>query len=124
MNLVRRTFLATIVFAAAGAAAPVLAHHGWSWTSGGNIELTGVIREARLGNPHGILMVDVEGEMWRVEVGQPWRNSRAGLTDAHFAPGTEITVDGEPAAELSEKRLKAERVIIAGEVFELYPNRS
>lgn len=124
MIIARRTFVAALGAAIALAAVPALAHHGWSWTSGGNIELTGIIREAQLGNPHGVLTVDVEGEMWRVEVGQPWRNARAGLTDAHFKVGTEITVDGEPAADVSERRVKAERIIIAGEVFELYPARS
>lgn len=127
MTITRRTMVAALgagLAMATTAGWPALAHHGWSWTTGGNIELIGVIREARLGNPHGILMVDVEGEMWRVEVGQPWRNARAGLTDAHFAAGNEITVDGEPAADIAEKRLKAERITIAGEVFELYPNRS
>ena len=34
------------------------AHHGWSWTTGGNIELTGIIKTAKLGNPHGVLTVD------------------------------------------------------------------
>ncbi len=124
MIIARRTLVAALGAAIALAAVPALAHHGWSWTSGGNIELTGIIREAQLGNPHGVLSVDVEGEMWRVEVGQPWRNARAGLTDAHFAVGTEITVDGEPAADASERRVKAERITIAGEVFELYPDRS
>ena len=124
MTIARRTIVAALGAAVALAAVPALGHHGWNWTSGGNIELTGIIREAQLGNPHGILRVDVEGEMWRVEVGQPWRNSRAGLTDDHFAAGTEITVDGEPAEDMSERRIKAERITIAGEVFELYPGRS
>lgn len=101
-----------------------LAHHGWRWTTGGNIELTRIIRDADLGNPHGILTVDVEGEMWTVEVGQPWRNARAGLEDGDLAPGVEITVDGEPSADVSERRLKAERLTIAGRLYELYPRRS
>ena len=25
------------------------AHHGWSWTTGGNIELTGIVKTAKLG---------------------------------------------------------------------------
>ena len=58
-----------------------LAHHGWSWTTGENMVLTGIIKKVRLGNPHGILEVEVGGEMWTIEVGQPWRNERAGLGD-------------------------------------------
>ncbi len=100
-----------------------LAHHGWSWTSGGNIELTGVIASARLGNPHGILEVDVEGERWRVEVGQPWRNDRAGIPDGGLAEGVEIRVEGEPSADVSERRLKAERLWLDGRLHDLYPRR-
>ena len=55
---------------------------------GGNIELTGVIKTVRLGNPHGILKIDVEGEEWRAEVGQPWRNERAGLKDGDLPKGS------------------------------------
>ena len=119
----RRTFLAAL---AALPLAPVAAraHHGWAWTTGGNIVLTGIIREARLGNPHGVLMVDAEGEMWTVEVGQPWRNARAGLADGDLAPGVEVAIEGEPAADVSERRLKAERITIAGREYDLYPGRS
>ena len=100
------------------------AHHGWSWTTGGNIELTGVIREAKLGNPHGVLKIDAEGEVWTVEVGQPWRNERAGLNDGHFAVGNEITIVGEPSADPAQKLLKAEVIVISGKQYPLYPNRS
>lgn len=100
-----------------------LAHHGWAWTSGGNIELRGVIKEARLGNPHGVLQVDVNGEIWTVEVGQPWRNERAGLKDGDLAEGAEIRVIGEPAADASEKRLKVERLFLNEREFVLYPER-
>lgn len=102
----------------------VLAHHGWSWTSGGNIQLTGIIVETRLGNPHGELVIDAEGDRWTIEVGQPWRNERAGLEDSDFAPGTEITVEGEPSANIEERLLKVERLWIDGTRYELYPERS
>jgi hypothetical protein len=104
---------------------PVLAqaHHGWRWTTGGNIELTGIIQEARLGNPHGILTVDADGESWTVEVGQPWRNDRAGLRDGDLAPGVEIRAIGEPAAEPEERRLKVERLYIGNQEYVLYPER-
>lgn len=99
------------------------AHHGWAWTTGGNIELTGAIVETRLGNPHGILIVDVNGERWTVEVGQPWRNERAGVRDGDLAPGVEIRAIGEPAADMAEKRLKVERFYLGDREYVLYPNR-
>jgi hypothetical protein len=99
------------------------AHHGWRWTTGDNIELTGLISSARLGNPHGQVTVDVEGEAWTVEVGQPWRNERAGLTDADFAVGREIRVEGEPAEDAARRVLKAERLWFDGRLHELYPER-
>ncbi|HUF55334.1 MAG TPA: DUF6152 family protein [Thermohalobaculum sp.] len=111
---------AALVALSAGAA---LAHHGWSWTTGGNIELTGIITEASLGNPHGQLTVDADGENWTVEVGQPWRNERAGVEDGDLAPGVEIRAIGEPAADPSEKRLKAERFFLGDREYVLYPKR-
>lgn len=116
-----RVTLAALVLAVSTLAAS--AHHGWSWTIGGNISLTGVIEEARLGNPHGVLTVAADGEVWIVEVGQPWRNARAGLADGDLAPGVELTIEGEPSADASEKRIKAERLMIGGRAFELYPER-
>ena len=122
----RREFLAAggaaIVLSVAGASY-VLAHHGWRWAEDGNFELTGIIKAAQLGNPHGVLTVDVEGEDWTVEVGQPWRNERAGLSDAMLAVGREVTVSGARSADAAEKRVKAERVIIDGQTYNLYPDR-
>ena len=108
---------------AALAATPALAHHGWRWTASGKFELTGAVTQARLGNPHGVLEVSANGETWEVEVGQPWRNERAGLTDAMLAPGAEITVLGRRAADAADRRVKAEAVTIAGTQYVLYPDR-
>jgi len=121
-----KSFLAAVAFALALAlqGTVALAHHGWSWTTGGNLELTGVITRASLGNPHGVLEVDVEGETWTVEVGQPWRNERAGLQDGDLAEGVEIRAVGEPAADAADRRLKAERLYIGGHEYILYPDRN
>jgi hypothetical protein len=100
-----------------------LSHHGWSWTTGENVELTGVIKKVRLGNPHGILEVEVSGEMWTIEVGQPWRNGRAGLKDGDLSEGIEIRVIGEPAADKSDRRLKVERLFLGKREYILYPDR-
>lgn len=120
MTLARRLFLATLL---ALPALPVLAHHGWRWTEDGAFELTGRITAAQLGNPHGLLTVEANGEVWTVEVGQPWRNERAGVTDAMLAPGVEIIARGHRAADPAQLVMKAERLLIEGTTYDLYPDR-
>jgi len=113
-----------------GAAAAVLAagaayaHHGWTWAEDVTVDLTGVIKSAKLGNPHGILKLDVKGEEWTVEVGQPWRNQRAGLKDSMLVKGVELTVSGNRAKDPKLKVIKAARITINGKVYNLYPERS
>lgn len=107
----------------AGLAGSASAHHGWAWTTGKNVEMTAQIQRVKLGNPHGILEVDVKGEAWRFEVGQPWRNERAGLKDGDLAQGVTIRVVGEPAADPADKRLKVERLYIGEREYNLYPDR-
>ena len=99
------------------------AHHGWRWTTGNNIELTGIIKSVSLGNPHGVLEVDAEGEIWTVEVGQPWRNKEAGVKDGDLAEGVEIRVLGEPSADINKKLLKAEKFFLGEKEYILYPRR-
>lgn len=108
---------------ALGLAGAASAHHGWSWTTGDNIELTGIIQEASLGMPHGTLAVDAEGDVWTVEVGQPWRNERAGLEDGDLAEGVEIRIVGEPSADIEDRLLKAERLYLGDQEYVLYPDR-
>jgi hypothetical protein len=67
--------------------------------------------------------VKVNDETWTLEVGQPWRNERAGLRDGEFAPGVEIRAIGEPAADISDKRLKVERFFLGKREYVLYPGR-
>jgi Family of unknown function (DUF6152) len=118
--LTRRALIA----AALAIAAPALAHHGWRWTADGEFELSGIITAAELGNPHGLLTVDADGEVWTVEVGQPWRNAEAGVTDAMLAPGTEIVARGHRSADPAQLVMKAERLVIGGQTYDLYPDRS
>jgi hypothetical protein len=122
----RRRFLVgsgiTFTSAVLGGSA-ALGHHGWRWTEGGKFELVGLIKAVRLGNPHGVLTLDADGEIWTVEVGQPWRNERAGLKDEMFAIGTEVTISGERSTDPDNKLMKAERVIIKDKLYNLYPNR-
>lgn len=100
-----------------------LAHHGWAWTTGENMTLEGVIKETNLGNPHGILKVESGGALWAVEVGQPWRNERAGLKEGDLTEGVTVRVIGEPASDPADKRIKAERLFLGDREFVLYPDR-
>ncbi|MBA2410461.1 MAG: hypothetical protein H0V62_12110 [Gammaproteobacteria bacterium] len=101
----------------------VSAHHGWAWATGEEFELTGEITATLLGNPHGEVTLDADGETWTVEVGQPWRNASAGLSDEDLAVGTVMTVHGHRSAEGSERLVKAERVVIEDQDYNLYPDR-
>ena len=121
--MTRHLFAAALALGLAFQTGAALAHHGWAWTTGGNIDLTGVIRSVSLGMPHGVLEVAVEDETWTVEVGQPWRNDRAGLEDGDLAEGVEIRVIGEPAAEEGARRVKAERLWLGDREYVLYPDR-
>lgn len=104
-------------------ASGVQAHHGWAWATDEEFEITGTIQSVRLGNPHGEVTLVVDGEAWVVEVGQPWRNDRAGLTKEMLSEGREITVQGHRSAREGERRVKAERIVIDGKNYDLYPDR-
>lgn len=120
----RITLMMAAMISLVSLAAPaVLAHHGWSWTTGNNIELIGIIKTVSLGMPHGTLEVDAEGDVWTVEVGQPWRNEQAGLTDKDLAEGVEIRIIGEPSANIEDRLMKAERFYLGEREYILYPDR-
>lgn len=105
-------------------ALPAAAHHGWIWAEDVNAEITGVIVTARLGNPHGELTLLADGANWTVEVGQPWRNERAGLKDEMLVKGVKLTVSGHKHSDPQKKVFKAERLLIGGQTFNLYPERN
>lgn len=120
----RRRFIAAFaLMATAGLSSLALAHHGWEWAEGKLVDLTGIIKSAKLGNPHGLLTVTARDGDWTVEVGQPWRNERAGLTDAMLAKGVELTIRGNRTKDPKQKVLKAVRITINGENHDLYPER-
>ena len=73
---------------------------------------SGVIVGTKLGNPHGELSLDVGGTTWVVEVGQPWRNQRAGLKDEMLVKGVKITASGHRHVDPKKKVFKAERIFI------------
>lgn len=119
----RRLLIGGFAALALSAAGIAHAHHGWDWASDSTFEITGVIKSAKLGNPHGVLKIDSKGEEWTVEVGQPWRNERAGLKDSMLVKGVELTIIGNRAKDPKLKVVKAVRIIIQGKTHDLYPER-
>ncbi|MDX2259351.1 MAG: DUF6152 family protein [Hyphomicrobiaceae bacterium] len=105
------------------AAPAARAHHGWAWTTGKSIELSGTITAVKLGNPHGVITVDVGGTSWSAEVGQPWRNAEAGIKDGDLAPGVAVRIVGEPSADPNEKRIKVVRLYLGAKEHILYSDR-
>ena len=125
MNLLAKRFRVVVLAVSIGLFLPQVAaaHHGWGWTTTEEFELTGQITTVRLGNPHGEVTLNVNGESWIVEVGQPWRNDNAGLTPKLLSKGQVVTAHGHRSAKKGERLMKAERMVINGKSYNLYPDR-
>jgi hypothetical protein len=104
-------------------AAPALAHHGWAWTEDGFFELTGIVKEVYVGNPHATLDVDVEGVVWRIELAPPGPTTSAGFTEETAPAGTEIKAIGNRSQDETEPRMKAVRIVVNGQNYDVYPAR-
>jgi len=123
LPIIRSPLWWTIAFALILGSGQAVGHHGWGWATDQEFEITGTVVAKRLGNPHGEVTLDVDGKEWLIEVGQPWRNQRAGLTAELLAEGRTITVHGHRSAKAGERLVKAERIVIDGKDYNLYPGR-
>ena len=121
--MLHRWRIAAALLVALAPAAPLSAHHGWAWATDEEFQLTGTVRQVRNGNPHGTMWLTTASGVWTVEIGQPWRNARAGLTRALLKPGRRLLVHGHRSANKSQRLMKAERIVIAGKSYNLYPDR-
>ena len=122
MILSRRIVLAGL--AALTIATPAFAHHGWSWTESGFFQLEGIVTDLYFGNPHPTLDVDVEGTIWRVELAPPAASTAAGFTGDTVVIGDEITAIGNRSQDMNEMRMKAVRVVVKGQNYDVYPDRA
>jgi hypothetical protein len=118
----RRSIILALLLGALSA--PAFAHHGWAWTESGFFELTGVIEEIYLGNPHATLDVNVEGTIWKVDLAPPGPTAAAGFVEGVAEPGDEVVAIGNRSADPSENRMKAVRLIVGGETYDVYPSRA
>jgi Family of unknown function (DUF6152) len=121
--MTRFLIIAGAVLLGLAPAAPLAAHHGWGWATDEEFELAGTVRSVRHGNPHGTMILATRSGNWTVEIGQPWRNRSAGLTAQLLRPGTRLLIHGHRSARKGERLVKAERIVIAGKSYNLYPDR-
>lgn len=100
------------------------AHHGWSWTEDGFFELTGTVVAVYYGNPHPTLDVDANGETWRVDLATPRATQDAGFMEDTAKMGDEVTAIGNRSRDASERLMKAVRIIVGGQTYDVYPGRT
>lgn len=118
----RRLPLALAVLAAA-ITGPALAHHGWSWAEGEQTTLQGTIRQIAMAPPHPMLMVEVQGKLWQVDLGNPSQTERSGFRGDTAKPGDAITVLGNRHLDKTKLHMKAVRITIGGKNYDMYPER-
>ncbi len=101
-----------------------LAHHGWSWYTGSEFSLTGVIVEEHFGNPHDRLTLEADGQQWNVVLSTPSRSRSAGFDADNVRVGDTVTAYGHRHADKATFEMKTERLKVGEELFNLYPNRT
>lgn len=104
-------------------AAPVNAHHGWSWAEEEQVELTGTITSVDMAPPHPALVVEAQGGIWRVELGNPSNTAKSGFDETSASPGDRIIATGNRSLDPSVNRMKAVRIVVEDEVYDIYPER-
>jgi len=100
-----------------------LAHHGWSWAEADQIEITGTIQEIYIGPPHPTLEVETADGVWHVELGNPRQTASAGFVEGVASVGDEVTALGNRTTEPDRRLMKAVRITVNGETYDIYPNR-
>jgi hypothetical protein len=120
MRLAQRLAVATA--AAAGSLATggeAQAHHGWSgYDASRLVTLTGTVQAASFEAPHGLLMLQADGKLWRVVLAPPSRMARRGFPPGSVAAGQRVTVEGYPHRE-DATEFRAQRIQLDGKTVEL-----
>ncbi len=100
------------------------AHHGWSWYTGSDFSLEGVVVEKHFGAPHDRLTIEAGGQQWNVVLSTPFRSRRAGFGQDEVEVGETVTAYGHRHAEATNFEMKTERLKVGDQLYNLYPNRN
>ncbi|PJN95467.1 hypothetical protein CNY89_08320 [Amaricoccus sp. HAR-UPW-R2A-40] len=113
-----------LALAALLAAGTASAHHGWSWAEPEQSELAGVVRAVSMAPPHPSLEVEAEdGTLWRIDLSNPRQTAASGFDGDSAEPGDAIQILGNRSAREGERLMKAVRILVDGQVYDIYPDR-
>lgn len=121
---VRRLSLAAALAAVAAVPGLAHAHHGWSWAEDAQSELAGTVQRVQVAPPHPWIDVKTaQGEVWRVDLGNPTQTERSGFTAQSARAGDAITVVGNRDKDATRQRMKAVQITVGGKPYVMYPER-
>ena len=125
MNRLRRLLAgAACVLAAGSFMAPAQAHHGWAWADGDLSSLSGTVERVSMAPPHPSLQIKTsDGKSWQVDLGNPTQTERSGFKGDSTQAGDAITVLGNRHQDHSKAHIKAVRITVKGQHFDMYPER-
>lgn len=96
------------------ASLPAAAHHGWSgYDSAALVTLDGTVETVSFEQPHGLLMLQTEGKLWRIVLAPPSRLQHRGLPAGSIRTGDAVSVEGYPHRTDAEE-FRAERIRVNG----------
>ena len=80
------------------------------------LEVTGVVTEYLLGNPHMRIYLDVDNngtiEKWLAEGGSKTQMMRVGWTGNEVKPGDKVTIRGHPPRDPSQHLIHMEHLVL------------
>jgi hypothetical protein len=113
----RRSLVLALALVSSGGAA--VAHHGWgSYDAAKKFTIASAVDHVQWQNPHVHIMVKHEGGTWEAVLAPPFRMDARGLNPEMLKPGAQVSVEGYPSTR-TERELRAERITIAGQTYEL-----
>lgn len=108
-----------LALAALAAAAPAVAHHGWSsYDESNRLTLTGPFTSVDWANPHGTATMQWEGKTWDVVLAPISRMEARGLSEEMIEPGRRVTITAYPRRD-GTAEVRVEQIKVGDETIEL-----
>jgi hypothetical protein len=108
--------MSAVLILSAGSA---FAHHGWgSYDAAKPVTVTATIDDITIENPHGMMMLTIDGKMWHVTLAPIRRMNARGATADIVQKGKTVTAYGYPKRD-GTPEFRAEWIEIDGKRYQL-----